>query len=169
MRSSKQSMMPYRLIPATTEDGPWLEALRRAVYQDLFVATWGGWDEARHQRHWAACWERGGICTIEVDGTRVGMIQLVEQDDAVEVKEIQIHPAHQGGGIGTRVLRDVVDRAHAQHKKVSLSTGLRNHRAVKLYRRLGFVHVAQTETHYCMESDYVVQKEETGRDLSDLY
>lgn len=144
--------MHYRLIPAVNHDQPWLEDLRRVVYQELFVATWGEWDEARHQRHWAACWQRGGICTIEVDGMRVGMIQLVEQDDAMEVQEIQIHPAYQGRGVGTRVLLDVVDRAHGQHKTVSLSTGLQNHRAVRLYRRLGFEHVRQSETHYFMEA-----------------
>ena len=96
---------------------------------------------------------RAGICLIEVDGTRVGMIQLFDKDDSVEVKEIQVHPAHQGRGIGTSVLCDVVARAHARRKKVFLSTGIQNRRAVKLYRRLGFVHVAQNETHFCMEFD----------------
>ena len=37
--------MQYRLIPAAPQDEAWLEALRRSVYQELFQATWGGWDE----------------------------------------------------------------------------------------------------------------------------
>ncbi len=148
-----RDVMPYRLVPATEKDRPWLEELRRAVYQDLFVATWGGWDEARHRRHFATCWERGDICAVEMDGIRVGMIQVFEHTDAVEVGEIQVHPSYQGRGIGTRLLQDTLARAHAQRKKVSLSTGLQNRRAFKLYQRLGFVHVAQTETHYHMESE----------------
>ena len=145
--------MAYRLVPTTAEDRPWLDELRRAVYLDLFVATWGGWDENRHSRHFNKCWERGAISAIELDGIRVGMVQLSDQVDAVEIREIQIHPSYQGQGIGTRVLQDTIAQAHAERKKVYLSTGLQNLRAVKLYRRLGFVEVAQTETHYHMESD----------------
>ncbi len=143
----------YRLVPITAEDRPWLEELRRVVYHDLFVATWGSWDEDRHVRHFNECWERGDISAIELDGVRVGMIQLFEQPDAIELREIQIHPSYQNRGIGTLLLRDTVSRAHSHHKKVSLSTGLQNHSAVRLYERLGFVHVAQTETHYHMRSE----------------
>lgn len=143
--------MEYRLIPTTPDDQHWLEQLRRSVYRDLFFATWGGWDEARHLRHFTDCWERGDIYVIEVDGERVGMIQLFERADAVEVGEIQIQPSYQGRGIGTHVLRDTIARAHAKHRKVILSTGLKNRRAFELYRRLGFRRVAQTETHDHLE------------------
>ena len=143
----------YRLVSTNEDDRPWLDELRRAVYRDLFVATWGDWDEARHRRHFATCWERGDIRAVEIDGVRVGMIQLFELVDAVEIGEIQIHPSYQGRGIGTRLLQDTLDRAHAQGKRVTLSTGLQNRRAINLYQRLGFVPVAQTETHFHMESE----------------
>jgi ribosomal protein S18 acetylase RimI-like enzyme len=143
--------MRYRLAPTRPEDEAWLEQLRRAVYRDLFDATWGGWDEDRHQRHFAAGLDCGEICAIEVDGTRVGMVQLFEHIDAIEIGEIQIEPIYQSRGIGTQVLRDTIARAHAQRKKVTLRTGLKNYRAFELYRRLGFERVAQTETHDHME------------------
>ena len=118
----------------------------------LFAVS-GGWDEALHLRNCRECWEDGEISAIDIDGVRVGMIQLFEHVDAVEVGEIQVHPSYQGRGIGTRLLQDTIAQAHAQRKKVSLSTVLQNHRAIKLYQRLGFVHVAQTETHHHMESE----------------
>lgn len=89
--------MQYRLIPATEADKPWLDELRRAVSQNLFVATWGGWDEARHLRHCAECWQGGNIYTVELNGLRVGMIQLFEHSDALEVGEIQIQPGEKSG------------------------------------------------------------------------
>jgi len=141
----------YRLIPTTPGDQQWLNQLRRAVYHDLFVATWGNWDEARHLRHCAECWERGEIYVIDINGQRAGMIQLFEHAHAVEVSEIQIAPAFQRRGIGTRVLRDTIARSHAQHKKVTLSLGLKNRRAFELYQRLGFRRVAPSETHDHME------------------
>jgi ribosomal protein S18 acetylase RimI-like enzyme len=143
--------MRYQLVPASAQDKEWLEQLRRAVYRDLFFATWGAWDEARHIRHCEECWGLGSILVIEVGETRVGMIQMFESADAVEVGEIQIAPAHQNNGIGTRLLQDTVTRAHADGKKVSLSTGLRNRRAFELYIRLGFRHVGQTDTHNLLE------------------
>ena len=145
--------MADQLVPASIEDKAWLERLRRDVYQELFKATFGGWDEARHARQFRECWERGGISIIKVDGERVGMIQLFDQPDAVEVGEIQIEPRHQNEGIGSRVLQETVARAHKQRKRVLLSVGLKNARALQLYQRLGFQKVAQNNTHNHMALD----------------
>ena len=97
--------MLYQLVPVAPKDKAWLEQLRRAVYKELFFATWDRWDEGRHLRHCAECWERGGIFCIEVEGVRVGMIQRFENPDSVEIGEIQIEPNHQNQKIGSRVLR----------------------------------------------------------------
>jgi ribosomal protein S18 acetylase RimI-like enzyme len=141
----------YRLVAATENDRQWLEQLRRSVYRDLFFATWGDWDEARHMRHCSECWDQGNIFCVEVGGVRVGMIQLFDRPDAIEVGEIQITPSYQGRGIGSTLLRDTVRKAQAIGKKVSLATGAKNHRAFSLYRRLGFDHSGQTATHDLFE------------------
>jgi ribosomal protein S18 acetylase RimI-like enzyme len=122
-------MNGYRLIPASIEDEVWLERLRRDAYQDLFVATFGSWDEARHARQFTECLNRGGISIIEVDGARMGMIQLFDHTDAIEVGEIQIQRSHQNQGIGSRVLQDTIARVHEQRKKVLLSVAVKNERA----------------------------------------
>jgi ribosomal protein S18 acetylase RimI-like enzyme len=145
--------MEYRLVPASLADEAWLERLRREVYQDLFQATWGCWDEARHARQFAECLEWGRISIIEMAGARVGMVQLFEQPDAMEIGEIQIQPSHQNRGTGSRVLRDIIARAHEQRKKVLLNVALKNDRAYRLYARLGFRQVAQTLTHHHMASE----------------
>jgi hypothetical protein len=69
-------MMEYRLVEATASDGDWLENFHRTVYQDLFQATWGGGNEARHQRQLGERLNRGHISVIGVGGSRVGMIQV---------------------------------------------------------------------------------------------
>jgi ribosomal protein S18 acetylase RimI-like enzyme len=145
--------MAYQLIPASIEDQAWLERLRRDVYQELFEVTFGGWDDARHARQFSECWKRGGISIIEVEGTPVGMIQLFDQLDGVEVGEIQIQPSQQNRGIGSRVLRDLIARVHQQQKKVSLSVALKNERAYQLYQRLGFQKVGHNATHNHMACD----------------
>lgn len=143
--------MHYRLISTLPSDETWLEDLRRRVYQELFRATWGGWDETRHRRHFSDCIRRGQISIVEVDGVRVGMVQLFDDAEAVEVGEIQIHPEHQSRGVGTRVLTDIIAEAHRRRKPVRLRVGLKNDGAFRLYERLGFRQVAQSETHKHME------------------
>jgi ribosomal protein S18 acetylase RimI-like enzyme len=143
--------MNYHLQAATQDDEEWLAALRHSVYRDLFFATWGHWDEARHLRHCAECWQRGGIYCVHIDGVRVGMIQLIEKPEAIEIGEIQIAPPYQSRGLGSALLGDTVKTAHARGKKVSLATALKNDRALALYRRLGFIHVGQTDTHHLLE------------------
>ena len=143
----------YQLVPATNDDEAWLEALRRAVYQELFDATFGGWDEDRHARQFRECWKQGGISIIGVDAWRVGMIQLFDRTNAIEVREIQILPNHQNLGIGSWVLRDTILRAHQQGRRVMLSVGLKNQRAYQLYERLGFRKIKCDETHNHMSCD----------------
>jgi ribosomal protein S18 acetylase RimI-like enzyme len=135
------------LRPAAPSDESWLEALRRAVYQELFVTTFGAWDEARHARQWAECWARGHISIVEFAGEPVGMIQLYERPDAVEVGEVQVLPRFQNRGIGSQLLRDTVARAHARGERVLLAVARNNDGAYRLYLRLGFADVSQSETH----------------------
>ena len=145
--------MTYQLVPALMEDQVWLERLRRDVYLELFVATFGSWDEVRHARQFSECLTRGGISIIKIDGMRVGMIQVFDQQDGIEVGEIQIQPSHQNRGIGTRVLTDAVTRGHEQGKKILLSVALKNERAYRLYQRLGFQKLAHNDTHNLMSCD----------------
>jgi ribosomal protein S18 acetylase RimI-like enzyme len=138
---------PLSRRPAEPADRDRLDALRRAAYRDLFDATWGGWDEERHARHFAACWDRGSIRLVFEDDAFVGMLQVVATDTEVEVAEVQVHPDHQGRGLGTRLLREVLDDARRTGRDVVLSTGLRNDGALRLYARLGFDEVRRTDTH----------------------
>ncbi len=137
--------MNIQLQPSTVEDRSWLEELRRVAYLDLFVTTWGGWDEARHQRHWASCLDKGHISIIKLDGAYAGMVQVLEDKESVEIAEIQILPEFQCKGIGTQLLAEIVEGAHSNRRSATLSVGKKNGRAIALYRRLGFVVMKETD------------------------
>jgi len=139
--------MEFELIPAGPRERPWLDELRRSVYAVLFDVTFGGWDEGRHRRHCDACWDRGNISIVELGGERVGMIQIIDEPDAIEIGEIQIVPAEQGRGIGTRLLRVVLASGVTSQRSVVLSVGLKNVRARELYSRLGFTLTGEDGTH----------------------
>jgi streptomycin 6-kinase len=141
----------YRLRNASDADKSWLDSLRREVYKDLFDATWGKWDEERHLRHFASCWEAGNIQIIENNNIPVGMLQLFETGPTIEISEIQISPRYQGKGLGALIIKDILKSASANEKKVTLSTGLKNTRALKLYEKLGFIETESTDAKIYME------------------
>ena len=144
------SQLTMSLRPATDTDKAWLDALRRASYRDLFNATWGGWDETRHQRHFSEFWDAGGISIVLVEGEPVGVLQLADSRDIVEIREIQVMPEQQRRGIGTLILSDVVRRAKNEGKCASLYFGLKNQGAFQLYERLGFQETGRSDTHIFM-------------------
>ena len=136
---------------AKESDKVWLDSLRREVYRDLFFATWGDWDEDRHIRHFEACLNEGHIQIIEINKTPIGMLQVFDLDHAIEISEIQISSSHQGKGLATQIISDILKRAKLSNKKVTLSAGLKNIGAVKLYKKLGFKEVNRTEEKIYME------------------
>jgi ribosomal protein S18 acetylase RimI-like enzyme len=143
--------MRYRLLRTTDRDQRWLDQLRRSVYRELFLETFGSWDEALHVQQASECWDRGYISVIEVAGERVGMVQMFDRDGFVEVGELQIDPEHQERGIGGRVLSDVVEQAHKRGKTVTASIMRENGRALGFLQRYGFELAEQTETHHRLQ------------------
>lgn len=104
-----------------------------------------------HLRHFAACWEAGNIQIVEKESISIGMLQLFETDSAIEISEIQITSRYQGKGLGALIIVDILKRASLNKKKVTLSTGLKNTRALKLYENLGFVVTKTTDAKIYME------------------
>ena len=74
---------------------------------------------------------------IEADGTPIGCLAVVDYEDYVFVDRIALLPAWQGLGLGTRLMRDVMDDAERRGVPVRLSV-LDNNPARGLYERLGF-------------------------------
>ena len=143
--------MNYSLKSASAADKPWLDHLRRECYKDLFDATWGHWDEDRHLRHFSSCLEKGNIQIIEYEDAPIGMLQVFDIDGAIEISEIQISPEHQGKGLGSTVIGDIIQKANESKKKVALSTGLKNEGAFRLYKELGFEETRRTDAKVYME------------------
>jgi ribosomal protein S18 acetylase RimI-like enzyme len=86
------------------------------------------------------------------DGRAIGMVKLVASDDCRRLVQLQVAPEEQGRGIGTEVLREVLDDARRARVPVVLSV-LRRNPARRLYERLGFRVVAQKSGSYEMRAD----------------
>jgi GNAT superfamily N-acetyltransferase len=85
---------------------------------------------------------------IQCDGIEIGCVALIEEPDALMLEKLYILPTYQRGGIGTSLLRRLVERAHASEKPIHLRV-LRVNPARQLYERNGFkVNRSSDERHF---------------------
>jgi ribosomal protein S18 acetylase RimI-like enzyme len=87
---------------------------------------------------------------VVVDAVPVGRLMVAFLDDAVSVVDVAIEPAHRGRGLGTALLRTVLDEARALRLSVRVHVA-RESPARRLYERLGFVLVEELGLHDLLE------------------
>lgn len=80
---------------------------------------------------------------IAVDGVDAGMLHKEERPREVYLARIELHPDHQGRGIGSHLIRTLLRQARAQGRDLTLDVLAVNHRAQALYRRLGLHEVTR--------------------------
>ncbi len=121
--------------PAVDSD---FEACRRTYFAEhgwiderLNLAREG--QEANFRRFWTASQVR----IIRLDGTDVGWLQVVPRDQEYFLGTLVIDGAFQRGGIGTEVVRRVLEEGARRGQPVRLSV-VKFNPARRLYERLGF-------------------------------
>ena len=77
------------------------------------------------------------FAVIECDDMPAGRLYLARWPDEIRIMDIALLPDHRGSGIGTALLRDVIEEAERDGKRVSIHVE-RNNPARRLYARLGF-------------------------------
>jgi putative acetyltransferase len=87
--------------------------------------------------------ERGGVWVAEVDGRAVGQAEIHALGPSgcrhVAVLSLQVHPAHQGRGLGRALLGALVAHAEASGiGRLELYVRADNERAIGLYRSMHF-------------------------------
>lgn len=85
------------------------------------------------------------ISVVEVDGERVGRLRVVRRDGIIELAGIQLVPKAQGCGVGTAIIESIKAEAAAAGVALELAVEKDNPNARRLYDRLGFVEVGETE------------------------
>lgn len=140
----------YRLRTATSEDLAFLYRLHVATMKDYVAQTWG-WDDDFQKERFKAKFDPSGRQILVVDGQDVGVLYVEQKSTEVFLAVIEISPQCQGRGLGTRVIKDIVSEANSRGLPVTLQV-LKVNPARRLYERLGFKIVGETETHFRMST-----------------
>ncbi|KWF01678.1 GCN5 family acetyltransferase [Burkholderia ubonensis] len=132
---------PITLRAATPADVPFLLRLRKLTMTAHLQRSGVPTDDDTHYGRIRANFEDAKIIC---DGTEsIGLLKLSRAPDEWRLHQIQVLPAHQGKGIGSAVLRDVLAEATRAGVPVSLSV-LQGNPARRLYEQLGFRLVTET-------------------------
>lgn len=105
--------------------------------REVIEKTWE-WDEAWQRNDFDRRFGEYVVSIIEREGRPAGALWLESKPDSIYIHELQVLPEYQGRGIGTAVVRRLIDEASRNGLSVTLSVVAANPRAKLLYERLGF-------------------------------
>lgn len=140
--STAGPMTRIALRPVTAADSEFCYRLHRAAMGEYITAVWG-WDEERQRGFHDRGFGPGRWQIITAGGTDVGMIDVEYRPTEIYLSRIEIHPDHQGHGIGTHLIGALIEEARRRDQDLALDVLAVNRRAQALYRRLGMTEVAR--------------------------
>lgn len=135
LRAARPEDDPFLLLLyATTRQAelerlPWSHAEKAAFVRMQFDAQ-----HADYQSRYPAA----RFDVIESSGERIGRLYVDVRASEIRVLDVALLPAHRGRGVGTALMRDLLDEAATGGRDVTLHVEPANP-AVRLYARLGFV------------------------------
>jgi GNAT superfamily N-acetyltransferase len=147
---------------ARSEDEPTLFALYRDAMRDYVAETWG-WDEHWQRAHFFRAYVPANHAvivrdTVQGDGRAhseerlVGRICLTRHWRRIFLRDIELVADERNRGLGTAIVRAVLELARTEHRAVELLV-LKCNPAQRLYARLGFSAIADDGARLTMRCD----------------
>lgn len=86
---------------------------------------------------------------VEKEQEIVGFIIILIQVGEAHILNLCVHPHYQHQGFGEQLLRKALDEAKHQKTSISyLEVRITNHRAIRLYKKLGFQLISSRKNYY---------------------
>jgi ribosomal protein S18 acetylase RimI-like enzyme len=139
----------YTLRPAGDADFDFLYELHEATMRPYVEAIWG-WEPTKQRAMLRDTCAQRPRSIVVIAGADNGVVCVESRDDCVYLSLIEVHPRVQRLGIGAALVRRVIEQAEARGVPAKLRVFKVNVGARRLYQRLGFVIVGESETHYDM-------------------
>jgi ribosomal protein S18 acetylase RimI-like enzyme len=135
----------HRLYATTREEElkqvPWTDEQKAVFVNHQFRAQHQYW----HENYTDTSWD-----LILGDGEPIGRLYVARWADDIRIVDIALMPGHRRGGVGTRLIRELLAEGDATGRKVSIHVEMFNP-ARALYERLGFVQAGEHGVYLRME------------------
>jgi ribosomal protein S18 acetylase RimI-like enzyme len=106
-------------------------------WSDEQKAAFLGWQFDAQTAHYREAYDAAGFFVVERDGAAIGRLYLDRRDDDIRIVDIALVPEAREGGVGTSLIRDVLEEGARSGRSVSIHVESFNP-ALRLYERLGF-------------------------------
>lgn len=131
---------------ASLEDIEWLEPFYESIMRPYYVELKLEWDCTKFRESFDLRITK----IIQADGIDIGMLKVEEREDCIYLGDIQIDSGYRGKGIGTKLVKTVIQCGNLASKPIRLRV-LKGNPAKQLYLRLGFKEIQQLDNCYIME------------------
>ncbi|TKJ21462.1 MAG: hypothetical protein CEE42_13810 [Promethearchaeota archaeon Loki_b31] len=144
----------HRLRVVTKEDKDFLFNLKKATLKEYIKETWG-WVEIWQINYFLENFHPEDLKIISISGIDIGVLSVIEKEVELFLGLISILPEFQNQGIGSSLIRTILENGKLGNKNVKLQVLKVNLRAKTLYKKMGFKTTAENATHYFME--YIIK------------
>jgi GNAT superfamily N-acetyltransferase len=138
-----------KLIPAEESHRQFSDAIKEAAYRGYIEEIWG-WDEKVVREYNERNWREKRSQIILYNDQPIGTIYVGEDEESIEIAQFILISEYQNQGIGSHILKDIIEKADRTGKMIKLNY-LRQNPVASLYRRTGFQVVAEDEMLYWAE------------------
>lgn len=151
--------MNFELRPETEDDVEFLARLYASTRAEEVAQTGWSAEQQRHflrsqfdaqRAHYRAHYADSSFDVIEVNGESAGRLYLQKKPDDYRIVDIALLPDYRGSGIGSSLLRQIMQEAGERGLPVSIHVE-NNNPAMSLYRRLGFRKIDDNGVYHLME------------------
>jgi ribosomal protein S18 acetylase RimI-like enzyme len=139
------------LRPARADDYGFALALYTETVKPYTIAFMP-WVETVEAARFARQWAPADTRIITHDNADVGWLEATDTGTEIFLKQFYVAPAWQRRGIGTQIMRVLLKEWQAIDKPIVLGV-LKNNPARRLYERLGFATVGETDMKFFMRRE----------------
>ena len=129
--------MPPTLRKASAVDADFMYRVIEITMRTYVEHTWGRFSEELSRKGVADMIGAGTASIIQFEGADIGVLSVVRHVEHILLEQLYILPSHQNRGLGTSIVRAVVDEARRARKPVRLRL-LAVNPVRRLYEREGF-------------------------------
>lgn len=138
-----------KIIPAKERHRVFSYTVKKAAEGNYISQIWG-WDEKVQRNFHARQWKEEKPSVILYNRHPIGTIYIGKNDEFMKIGQFFILPEYQKKGIGSFILRDILEKADRAGLIIRL-TYLNNNPVASLYARNGFKVVGTKEQFILME------------------
>ena len=141
-------MSNIKLRTAHPNDSDFAYNVKKAVFKKyLDLST--GWNDIEQKQLHRQRFESQDFRVIEFMDKDIGIVAIDKKTDYIKLNQLFILPEYQSKGRGSECMLQIM--AEANGLPIQLQVIKSNPKAIRFYKKLGFINKAETETHELMQ------------------